>query len=330
MRTACFEFLPDVGCRTSGSRVCSKGATTRWGPEVVFPECTDGDDVAAPQFVTAEGLALAGLMCISADPDGALAGREAFEESFMKMDDASRARVLGTMMADGGDATNGLGSWLADGRPALAFLPPDLQATFSSRHLTALALESGVAIKNGEGDETCWMNLALVLGHRPPAGRIVAALEECVRVADFVGLVKSPRLASIVVNAVGLHAARLSGDCRTVIVGKLVELAGMLADVDMEERERDELLRSMLGAMVGCTWCEGDGRGHALAGALERVFGVYRGRALERPALDLVLRMCSALPVEQARHFWRVRDILRERTTLVNQAGRYASPGAGA
>ena len=101
-----------------------------------------------------------------------------------------------------------------------------------------------------------------------------------------------------------------------VVVGKLVELAKKLGDVDIEEKERDELLRSMLGTMVGCTWCEGEGRGHALAEALESFLGVYRGRALEQPALGLVLRMCSALPVEQARHLWRVRDILRERTTL--------------
>ena len=286
-------------------------------PEFVFPEYAYGDDVAAPQFTTAETLALAGLGCISVDADGVRAARRAFEESFMRMEDAERTRVLRTIMADASGATNSLQSWLVNGGRTLAFLPEELQVSLSEQSLTAAALASCREIKNGNGKEVNWVNLLLRFGHHTPAARTLVTLEECARVVDIIDLARrNPILARGFVDAMGLQAARLSDDCRRLVVEKLVELAGELAEIEMAENDRNELLQSMLSTVVVCAWSEGDGRGHALAEALERVLTVFRGNAFERPALGFVLGVCSALPVEHAKHFWRVRDILRERTTL--------------
>lgn len=79
----------------------------------------------------------------------------------------------------------------------------------------------------------------------------------------------------------------------------------------LEPEVRRAFTTSILDSLVSCTWwhAKGEARTIALAKVLERLAdagpSVFEGAGL------LVLRLCDALPVREARHLWRVRDLLR-------------------
>ena len=90
----------------------------------------------------------------------------------------------------------------------------------------------------------------------------------------------------------------------------------MIGETALDPEVRRALTTSILDSLVSCTWwhAEGEARTIALARVLERLADtaspVFEGAGL------LVLRLCDALPVREARHLWRVRDLLRRTSRL--------------
>ena len=183
--------------------------------------------------------------------------------------------------------------------------------------VTRDVLESRRAIQSGSDVMNAWTSLVIAVGNRPPSGQVLDALTECLDVADLVKLVEAnPSLGTMVVNAIGVHGGRLSESCRTSLLDKLVALARRVTELDIDTNERQEVVLAMLGAVMRCTWSKSDGRGSAFAGALEAVADASPRGVLDPVGASIVLRMCEALPVEQARHFWRLRNVLRARRPL--------------
>jgi len=156
-----------------------------------------------------------------------------------------------------------------------------------------------------------------VVGHRAPSKRILEALTECYEGVDLVKLAEAdPSLASIVANAIGVHGGRLSEPCRAKLLGKVVALVRSMSGRDIASDERRELARAVVSAVVGCTWSSSDERGAALAEALEVVADACAKGVLDPEGVSVVRRICEGLPVQQAKHFWRLRNILRARGRL--------------
>ena len=68
----------------------------------------------------------------------------------------------------------------------------------------------------------------------------------------------------------------------------------------------------IVAGLVGCTWWEpnGEARASALAMLLEQLAEGDSSSVFLRSG-PFILRLCDALPVSQARQFWRVRNLLR-------------------
>jgi hypothetical protein len=92
---------------------------------------------------------------------------------------------------------------------------------------------------------------------------------------------------------------------------KLFDIAANCDGVAVDAETRRALRHSLLDSLVSGAWWQasGEARAVALAQVLERLAEV--APAVFEAAGVLVVRLCDALPVREARHLWRIRDLLR-------------------
>lgn len=177
--------------------------------------------------------------------------------------------------------------------------------------------EACAAISAKEDERLSWMKLFAVYGDFPPAAQALDAIQSTLLAVDLAGYLKSdPWCAVAALRIVSQHAKHWSEPIRANVETQLHDLAKRIGEMPLEPEVRRALTASILDSLVSCTWwhAQGEARTMALARVLERLADagspVFEGAGL------LVLRLCDALPVREARHLWRTRDLLRRASRL--------------
>jgi tetratricopeptide (TPR) repeat protein len=313
-----FRILLSRGLPPEWIEQAFRGSVHALAPEIVFPDASYTDDVAAPRHVRAEDLVLAGLARIGTQPELATTLQAAFAQALHGKDARAVAKIVAAMINDRSDAGNALESWLATGRTWLSFLPEELRDDFSLEAIRSSVDNACTGIVNKSDERGGWFSLGAVLGHMPPADYARSALERVVSSVDLIDyLTRDPVLAIAAVNVIGSQAHHLSGETRRGAEEQLLRLAGALHDGRVDQETENELGDSIVATLIGCTWWQpdGDARAVALARLLERLAGIGSSDVFARGGRFLI-RLCDALPVSEARHLWRVRDLLRLKTQL--------------
>ena len=287
-------------------------------PEFVFPEAMYAGDLATPAFLRAESYVMVGLGRMHKHDAVAEVVREVFRESFSRITEEGKTRLLVAMMADESRSTDILGSWFAERQSWLAVLPDGFREHFAARAIQKTARVSCVALIAGEDIERSWGNLCAILGNRPPAAGLEGMLEKCFRGTSLAMLFElDPGVCSMVLGLIGMQASYLSDDCRTSLLETIGAFTCRLGGLDVAVDMREALAKAILSALVGCTWAgsdpSGEARAVALSAALERLAKSDALVIFDVVGIDIVGRLCSSLPQRQARHFWRVRELLRLR-----------------
>ena len=287
-------------------------------PEFVFPGAMYGDDLASPAFLRAEFYVMAGLGRMHKHDAVAEVVREVFLESFRRIAEEGKARLALAMMADDDRSTNILGSWLSERQSWLAVLPDGSAEHFAATTIRNTARESCVALIAGEDIERSWGNLCAILGNRPPAEGLAGMVERCFRGVSLTMLLElDPGVCNMILGLIGMQASYLSDDCRTRLLETIETFTRRLGSLDVAVDMREALTKTILNALVGCTWAGSDASGEeramALSAALERLAKSDSMVMFDIVGIDIVGELCSSLPQRQARHFWRVRELLRLR-----------------
>jgi hypothetical protein len=216
------------------------------------------------------------------------------------------------LLADSSGAINRLGSWLGDGSRQPTLLPVEVRPLFTQEAIAAMVREACAAIAAKEHERVSWMKLFAVYGDFPPAAEALDAIQSTLLAVDLAEYLRSdPWCAVAALRIVSQHAKQWNEPIRANIETQLLELAKKVGEMALEPEELRALTTSILDSLVSCTWwhAEGEARTIALARVLERLADagppVFEGAGL------LVLRLCDALPVREARHLWRIRDLLR-------------------
>jgi hypothetical protein len=286
-------------------------------PELIFPDASCPDDVASPQRLRAEVFALAGLALIASDE--ALVGtlQDLVGTIVEPLGEDSHAKWFYPMLADTSGATNILESWLNNSPDRLALLQPEFRALLMPDAIARMMRDacSGISAKTDE--RVNWFKLLAICGDFPLSVSAKDALEGALlemNVVDY--LDQDPWIAIAALRVVGQHAKQWSPAVRARVEIQLLDLATSLGKVTLDADVRAALSTSILDALVSCAWwhAEGEARATALASALERL--AETGSPVFEGAGLLVLRLCQALPVRQARHLWRTRDLLRRSVRL--------------
>jgi hypothetical protein len=247
-------------------------------------------------------------------------GEDQFEdlcrEIFQEEPDVETVERYG-MLADTSGATNILESWLNNSPDRLALLQPELRALLMPDAIARMMRDacSGISAKTDE--RVNWFKLLAICGDFPLSVSAKDALEGVLlemNVVDY--LDQDPWIAIAALRVVGQHAKQWSPAVRARVEIQLFDLATSVGKVTLDADVRAALSTSILDTLVSCAWwhAEGEARATALASVLERLAEtgppVFEGAGL------LVLRLCQALPVRQARHLWRTRDLLRRSVRL--------------
>jgi hypothetical protein len=282
-------------------------------PSLVFHDTDFSDDVASPERVHVETLVIAGLGLVVADDPGLTETfRNALERSIALSSEDGHAKWFYPLLADRNGSNNRIGSWLGDGSRQLTLLPPEVRPLFTQEAISAMVHEACVAISAREHERLSWMKLFAVYGDFPPAPKALDAIQSTLLAVDLAGYLKSdPWCAVAALRIVSQHAKHWSEPIRANIETRLIDLSKRIGEMAVEPEVRRALTTSILDSLVSCTWwhAQGEARTIALASVLERLADVS-SPVFERAGL-LVLRLCDALPVQQARHLWRTRDMVR-------------------
>jgi hypothetical protein len=134
-----------------------------------------------------------------------------------------------------------------------------------------------------------------------------------VDVTDY--LSRDVLLAAVAVNLMSSLSRYFHQETREHLQRQLVAVAAQISKTRLTDDERDALSNSVLDALLSCAWSqETDTRAAAFAAVLVE---------LEEKAPEVfgkspwfVLRLCEILPPQAARHFWRVRELMRRRSRL--------------
>jgi hypothetical protein len=287
-------------------------------PSLVFDDADFSNDVGSPERIHVETLVMAGLGMVAAD-DSRLTEtfRNAVEQRTEPGDENGHARWFYPLLADTSGATNRIGSWLGDTSRQLPLLPPEVRPHFTQEAIGAMVHEACAAISAKEDERLSWMKLFAVYGDFPPATQALDAIQSALLAVDLAGYLKNdPWCGVAALRIISQHARYWSEPIRVNIETQLLELAKVIGETAFDPEVRRALTTSILDSLVSCTWwhAEGEARTIALARVLERLADtaspVFEGAGL------LVLRLCDALPVREARHLWRVRDLLRRTSRL--------------
>ena len=178
------------------------------------------------------------------------------------------------------------------------------------------SLLNRLAIERKEEEKRSWLSLMAIVQSRPLSQSIKGALEKCLLEADLVDLAeREPRLATNLVNLIGMQAGHLNEDCRAAILEHVVVLACKLQSLKIGVDLKGELSDATLNALVCCAWMgskrDGEERAARLADVLGRVAEVDPSGVFDVKGAPFVVQLCDTLPPRQARHLWRVREMLR-------------------
>lgn len=284
--------------------------------DFVFPDPRYANDLAAPRHVGVESFSLAALAAIGSSEVVASEMAADVSDVFDRLGDNQRWRVVRAMLADEEGATNVLGSWLAPQRKWLPLVPASFHDELTHEAVTATIRSACEGILAKDNEKKHWSSLRAAIGSHPPSSETLAAVEALMaqaEVADYLG--RDVLLAAVAVNLMSSLSRYLRQDTRDHLHRQLVALAAKISKTRLTDDERDALSSSVLDALLSCAWSqETDTRAATLASVLLE---------LEEKAPDVlgkspwfVLRLCEILPPQAARHFWRVRELMRRRTRL--------------
>jgi tetratricopeptide (TPR) repeat protein len=286
------------------------------GHDFVFPDSRYAIDLAAPRHISVESFPLAALAAIGIDDDVVSEMAADVNSVFDRIADDRRWRVVRAMMADEEGATNLLGSWLAAQRKWLPLVPSAFHEELTHEAVTETVRNACEGILAKDDERKHWSSLRAAVGSHPPSSKTLAVLETLmtqVDVADY--LSRDVLLAAVAVNLMSSLSRYFRTTAREHLQMQLLALAAQISKTKLTDDERDALSDSVLDALLSCAWSqETDGRAATFAAALLE---------LEERAPDVfgknpwfVLRLCEMLPPHAARHFWRVRELMRRRTRL--------------
>jgi hypothetical protein len=284
--------------------------------DFVFPDPRYANDLAAPRHVAIESFSLAALAAIGTSEDVASEMAAEVSNVFERLPDNQRWRVVRAMLADEEGATNVLGSWLAPQRKWLPLVPASFHDELTHEAVTATIRSACEGILAKDNEKKHWSSLRAAIGPHPPSPETLAAVDALmaqVEVADYLG--RDVLLAAVAVNLMSSLSRYFRQDTREHLQRQLVALAATISKTRLTDDERGALSSSVLDALLSCAWSqETDTRAATLAAVLLE---------LEEKAPDVfgkspwfVLRLCEMLPPQAARHFWRVRELMRRRTRL--------------
>ena len=108
------------------------------------------------------------------------------------------------------------------------------------------------------------------------------------------------------------QALHVRSEVRARIEAQILTAAAKLEDAELEAEKKEMVSDLILAGLVGCTWwtSNGEARAAALAMLLEQLAEGDSSPVFLRSG-PFILRLCDALPVSQARQFWRVQDWVR-------------------
>ena len=281
--------------------------------ELVFPHAAYSEDVAAPRRLSVEAFALSAVTVICTDAAMQGAVQTMLGRSLEGMSELGRIAVVRTMLADARQATNVLASWLGHNRSWLSLFSEGIRKdfTFEAIAITAEEACSGIVEKND--DLRCWGQLGVIVDDLPPSDVTRLVVEKSLLSADLVDyLHRDPALVVAAMAVMAAQARHVRSEVRTRIEAQLLAVAAKVGDAELEAEKRETISRAILAGLVGCTWWEPDGeaRASALAILLEQLAEGDSSPVFVRSG-PFILCLCDALPVSQARHFWRVRNLLR-------------------
>jgi hypothetical protein len=285
--------------------------------EVTFPDSACTDDVASSRHLRAEDFVLAALAYLGNDASFASGLQNIFTHGFEERSEPDLARIFAAMMNDRSQAGNALGSWLASNRAWVTLLPAELEVSFSADSIRSTVDTACRNIIEKSEERRSWLSVGAVLGHLPPEQGTRLSFEHILANVDLVDyLARDPLLAITAVNVTGAQAQHLSDTAREGIIDPLLRLAEALESQSIAEGTKDDLAAAIVATLVGLTWLRPDGtaRSSELAEMLERLSG--RSTIVFSRGGPIILRLCDALPVMDARLLWRVRDLVRLKTQL--------------
>ena len=276
-------------------------------PELVFPDTAYSDDVAAPKRLGVEAFALSALKVVCTDASTEATVQTMLSKSLTDMSERGQMTVVRSMLTDTSRATNLLGSWLGNNRSWLVSLFPEE----TRKHYTVEEACAGIVGKNNE--QWCWNLLGAILGDLPPSESTCTAVEKVLLNADVVDYIhRDPLLAVAVIGVMVSQASHVRSEVRARIETQILTAAAKLNDAELEAEKKEMISDLILAGLVGCAWWEpnGEARASALAMLLEQL-AEGDSSSVFLTSGPFILRLCDALPVSQARHFWRVRNLLR-------------------
>lgn len=306
-----FRVLMAKGLQPDWIRAAFEGKEYGVAPSLVFDRVDFSADVAAPEHLRAETMAMAGLGLLeSEDPSFATMLAGVLDRWIGATASEGRERWVYPLFADRRQATNLMGTWLSL-RPE-GILPEDLRSLLAPTTLDDVVDQACSAILQGNDERLNWLKLLAAYGEFPPAPVQRQAIERAVTEVDLGNyLVTDPWCAVAAVRLIGQHARHWNEGVRAAMRAKLFDIAANCDGVEVDAETRRALHHSLLDSLVSCAWWQasGEARAVALAQVLERLAEV--APAVFEGAGVLVVRLCDALPVREARHLWRVRDLLR-------------------
>jgi hypothetical protein len=286
------------------------------GHDFLFPDPRYANDVAAPRHVGVESFSLAALTAIGTSEDLASEVAAHVSDVFGRFADDQRWRVVRAMMADEEGATNVLGSWLAPQREWLPLVPGTIRDELTREAVTATIRNACEGILAKDDERKHWSSLRAAIGSSPPSSETLAVVEALmaqVEVTDY--LSRDVLLVAVAVSLMSSLSRYFQQATREHLEKQLVALAAKISTTRLTDDERDALSNSICDALLSCAWShETDTRAAAFAALLlelaEKAPDVFERNPW------IVLRLCEMLPPHAARHFWRVRELMRRRTRL--------------
>jgi hypothetical protein len=313
-----YRVLMDTGVGPEWVRAVFDRKDYGVAPALVFHDADFSNDVASPERVHVEAFVVAGLAFVAADgAELRTVCRDALMRSLATSGEGGHEGWFYPLLGDRSGATNRIGSWLDEGSQLGTLLPSDISSMFSQEAILALVYEACNAIVVKTDERLNWMKLFAVYGDFPPAAQALDAVQRILLEVDLARYLEDdPWCAVATLSIVSQHAKHWSEPIRAKLETQLLDLATRIGGMVIAPEVRHAITVSIVDSLVSCTWwhAEGEARTIALAKVLERLSAT--GSSVFGGAGLLVLRLCDALPVREARHLWRTRDLVRRASRL--------------